>query len=80
MYAEEELDLDQLHEVEAVVVDEVLSGSSWVCQLIHNPSCQLLKNPNDSLLQYQSIKNKDSQPKKKKKDLGFLIESLGFCK
>ena len=55
--AKEELDLDQLHELEAVVIDEFLSGSSWAGQLIHNPSRQL-QNPNYPLLQYQSIKNK----------------------
>lgn len=57
MCAKEEPDLDHLHELEAVVVNELLSGSCWVGQLIHNPSCQL-QNPNDSLLQYQSVKTK----------------------
>lgn len=61
--AKEELDLDQLHELEAVVVDEVLSGSSWAGQLIHNPSCQL-QNPNYPLLQHQSIKNRANKKKK----------------
>lgn len=41
-------DLDQLHELAAVVVDELFSRTSGVGKLVHDSSSQL-QNPNDSL-------------------------------